>query len=224
MGWHTVWQFRVFEKSTYFFTADNLVFFSSLLASESSLCGKKPHPSGAWSSLKLTLYVICKANCNHRDHFCCHSQSPLKFLSLCLVLWVLPFLLFSLSLLSSIYFAFNVPLFLFFYSCLSLCRLILFPSPLSLSPSLSWSFLVLLFRCHFPSLQHFFFFCHFFIGSCLFAHRHRHTRTHRHTHPLSLKSLKSERIWFPKSTQKKVTGTEYSPCIVSLEITLAHLA
>lgn len=74
---------------------------------------KKTHPSGAWSSLKLTLYVICKANCNHRDHFCCHSQSPLKFLSLCLVLWVLPFLLFSLSLLSSIYFAFNVPLFFF---------------------------------------------------------------------------------------------------------------
>lgn len=224
MGWHTVWQFRVFEKSTYFFTADNLVFFSPLLASESSLCGKKPHPSGAWSSLKLTLYVICKANCNHRDHFCCHSQSPLKFLSLCLVLWVLPFLLFSLSLLSSIYFAFNVSLFYFFIPVFlsvasfyshRLCHFLL----LCLGLSLFFCFVVTSPLCSTSS-----FFCHFFIGSCLFAHRHRHTRTHRHTHPLSLKSLKSERIWFPKSTQKKVTGTEYSPCIVSLEITLAHLA
>lgn len=36
----------------------------------------KNHPSVARSSLKLTLYVICKAKCNHRDHFCCQSQSP----------------------------------------------------------------------------------------------------------------------------------------------------
>lgn len=202
MGWHTVWQFRVFEKSTYFFTADNLVFFSPLLASESSLCGKKTHPSGAWSSLKLTLYVICKANCNHRDHFCCHSQSPLKFLSLCLVLWVLPFLLFSLSLLSSIYFAFNVPLFFFFYSCLSLCRLILFPSPLSLSPSLSWSFLVLLFRCHFPSLQHFF----FFVISLLvlvFLHTVIDTHAHTDTHIPFLWSPWSQREYDFQNPHKK---------------------
>ena len=72
-------------------------------------------------------------------------------------------------------------IFFFFYSSLSLCRLILFSSPLSLSPSLSWSFLVLLFRCHFLSLQRFFVISFLVL---VFSHTvidtHTHTQSHAH--------------------------------------------
>lgn len=63
--WVDIWQFRAFEKSTYFFTVDNLVSFFSSSGVWIVLMWKK-HPSGTWSRLKLTLYVICKENCNHR--------------------------------------------------------------------------------------------------------------------------------------------------------------
>lgn len=79
-----IWQFSLSEKSTYIFlTADNLVFFPISWHLNLPYVGKKSHPSGARSSLRLTLYVICKANCNHRDHFCCQSQSPSFSLSVC---------------------------------------------------------------------------------------------------------------------------------------------
>ncbi len=137
---------------------------------------EKKHPSGAWSRLKLTLYVICKANCNHRL-FLLPQPILLKF---SLSVW------FCLSFILSFFPPFSSIILLstclvFFYSSLSLCRLFLFLLPLSLFPSLSWSVLVLLFRCHILSAA---FFCHFFLGSCLFAHHHRHAHIHtrKHTH------------------------------------------
>ena len=74
--WVDMWQFRAFEKSTYFLYSWQFSIFFFFFCTPSSGIWfflmwkkktKKKHPSGARSRLKLTLYVICKANCNHRE-------------------------------------------------------------------------------------------------------------------------------------------------------------
>lgn len=131
----------------------------------------KHYPSGAWRWLKLTLYVICKEKCNHRAIVSVATANPPLHFSLSVSYFV-----------SSLHFIFpSFPLLFyfrhasfFFIPSLSLCRLILCSSPLSLSPSPCWSFLVF---CFVVTSLLSGVFCHLLLGSCRFAHCHRHTNT-----------------------------------------------
>lgn len=132
----------------------------------------KTHPSGAWSRLKLTLYVICRANSNHREIIFVATANPLKVsLSLCLILCVHHTFVFFF--LFFYYFTFKMPL--FFMSFLSFASF----SHCFCHFLLLWLSLSLFFRLVVTSSLSSMF-CHFSRGSCLL-----HTVIYTHTHPNS---------------------------------------
>lgn len=160
----------------------------------------KNHPSVARSSLKLTLYVICKVNCNHRDHFCCQSQSPSFSLSVCCCESSLFSHFLSLLYLFGFHSAsFNTHLSLASFYSHRLCHFLLF---------------VPLFSCRSPVSAALL--CHFFIISFVFLPCHSLflplppsvSLPHTKKFPPSEVSEVGKEVSFPKST--KITSREYS--------------
>lgn len=138
---------------------------------------EKIQPSGSWRSLKQTLYVVCKVNSNHRDHFLLPQPIPFE-VSLPLSVTVSPLFcpVSFLTLFPFCLFYFQRALFLF----LSFSRLSHF-IPIA---CVTFSFPVLVFSCSFVLLSlplSAALFCHFISSPSLLAHSHR--APHRHTKP-----------------------------------------
>lgn len=149
-----------------------------------NLSCEKKHTHLVFGALSNWHYMFLPTKLQSQRSFLLPQPIPLK-VSLCLLVRVPFFPVYSSS--SPVFILLSTKLFSLFLSSS--------PSPhfiplafVTLSPALSWSFLDLLFRCHFSftaALLWYF----FFIGSCLFLH----TVTHTHSPPFSLKTLKSER-------------------------------
>lgn len=162
-------------------------------------------------------YMFLPTKLQSQRSFLLPQPIPLK-VSLCLLARVPFFPVYSSS--SPVFILLSTKLFSLFLSSS--------PSPhfiplafVTLSPALSWSFLDLLFRCHFSftAALLWYFFLSVLVFFCTPSH------THTESPYFSEDPEVRERIWFPQTPHKKEPpAQENSLCMISLEITLAHLA